>query len=844
MRPHELTLEGFRSHRQRAVFDFRGRRLVGVVGPIGSGKSSLLEAVVFALYGKTPTFERETRSLIHQLADGAQVQLVFEVDGQVWRATRAIRRKGQSQHKLEHLHADDPEADVLETIVQERPVRERIEQLLGLDFSAFCRSVMLAQGRFQEFLHATPRERTDVLKGVFGYERFDAALVVARERAAAAEGELTALMEEGTHLEEARTQLEVARAEGTAATARHHELEAAAARIGALTQEVRGAEHEAQRARGRAQEAASLARSLPHADDVATIVERAEITDAVVREDEDTLATAGTSLADAEASAVAVAERVGGRDAVGVIADVVARLDHEATAVSAARQSTDAATHAVRDAEQEREARQAEHTAAADDESQAARAIVQTAATAAEADAALHEARHADMATELRRGLAEGRRCPVCAQVVMAIPRAARAPKLTAAENALTEARGAEQDARAAHVRTTQVAAAAAERLAAAEGLVPRRREELGAAELARRGAEAACGATQSELVDHLGEGDPRALLAARRRELEEAERAVEEARAAERDARATLDEARSDGKEADVRLEAVRDLLLATWGRVGEMISVPSQPAGVRAAFEALGEQLAADLAEADADTATADDAVATHLAALGSELANVGLHPDDDIVRVLGEAKGTEAAAAQRVADLEATLARGSDLEARLGGAVDRRDLARRLTADLQPSKFLGFVLEEERRALAELGSHHFEELTDGAYRFTDDDRFYIIDVNAAATERSADSLSGGETFLASLALALALAEMVTRGGGRLDSFFLDEGFGSLDPEHLDRAMDGIARLVAGDADRLVVLVSHVEQMRQTLEDLVILDKDPRTGDTLVLAGARREP
>ena len=147
---------------------------------------------------------------------------------------------------------------------------------------------------------------------------------------------------------------------------------------------------------------------------------------------------------------------------------------------------------------------------------------------------------------------------------------------------------------------------------------------------------------------------------------------------------------------------------------------------------------------------------------------------------------------------------------------------------------------MLEEERRALAKLGSAHSEELTGNAYRFTDDDRFEVLDMNAAGTERRADSLSGGETFLASLALALALAEMVARGGGRLDAFFLDEGFGSLDPEHLDRAMDGIGRLVANDPRRLVVLVSHVDQMRQTLEDLIVLDKHDLTGDTVVVAGA----
>ena len=105
-------------------------------------------------------------------------------------------------------------------------------------------------------------------------------------------------------------------------------------------------------------------------------------------------------------------------------------------------------------------------------------------------------------------------------------------------------------------------------------------------------------------------------------------------------------------------------------------------------------------------------------------------------------------------------------------------------------------------------------FEALTDGDFRFTDDETFHIVDRNAGGRLRAPDSLSGGETFLASLALALALAEMVTRGGSRLDSFFLDEGFGSLDPEHIELSMRGVEHLVTG-ADRLVILVSHVEQM-----------------------------
>ncbi len=234
----------------------------------------------------------------------------------------------------------------------------------------------------------------------------------------------------------------------------------------------------------------------------------------------------------------------------------------------------------------------------------------------------------------------------------------------------------------------------------------------------------------------------------------------------------------------------------------------------------------------EAEADRTTSEGEAREAEASLAGELEALGLATDADFDAERRSAAAEQAAADEKVRSLEATLAAGADLAGRIADATARRDLARRLASDLQPSRFLAFLLAEERAALAALGSTHLEELTGGAYRFTGDDTFRILDVNGGGAERSADSLSGGETFLASLALALALAEMVTRGGGRLDSFFLDEGFGSLDPEHLDRAMDGIGRLVTGDTDRLVVLVSHVEQMRDVLEDLIVLDKDVQDG------------
>ena len=218
MRPHELTLRGFRSYRDEVTFDFRGRHLVGIVGPIGAGKSSILDGIAFALFGKTPRVQKETKSLIHQLSDSAHVRLTFEVDGQTWQVTRALKRKGQGQVQLTHLgNADDAP---VETVVMERPVRDRIERLLGMDFETFGRSVLLAQNRFAEFLLASDAPRNAVLKGVFGYERFDAALTAARERVARREATVAALDADGARLTQARAALKEARTAAADASAR------------------------------------------------------------------------------------------------------------------------------------------------------------------------------------------------------------------------------------------------------------------------------------------------------------------------------------------------------------------------------------------------------------------------------------------------------------------------------------------------------------------------------------------------------------------------------------------------------------------------------------------------
>ena len=85
---------------------------------------------------------------------------------------------------------------------------------------------------------------------------------------------------------------------------------------------------------------------------------------------------------------------------------------------------------------------------------------------------------------------------------------------------------------------------------------------------------------------------------------------------------------------------------------------------------------------------------------------------------------------------------------------------------------------------------------------------------------TERPAATLSGGESFLAALALALGLADAVqARAGGRpLEAIFIDEGFGGLDPESLDLALSALSRLT--DSGRQVGIISHVAELRERID------------------------
>ncbi|MBW2736090.1 MAG: SMC family ATPase, partial [Deltaproteobacteria bacterium] len=329
MRPLELIVEGFRSYGDRERFDWRERRLVGVVGPIGSGKSSILDAISFALFGKTPVFEKDRKSLINQRSELMRVELAFEVDGDVWRVIRVIRRKGAALHSLLKHPEGDLQAQPVEVASKDREVTSAVEGLLGLDFPAFCRSVLLAQNRFSELLSSPPGERDQVLKTLFGFERVDKMRQLARERVVEAEAEARGFEAQAQELERDREQRSAVKEQLVEAQQREQAFAEVAPQIKEQALEREAQQRHKEQADAELTKLAEIAGDVPGASRVSEMARARAQVDEALTGAEGALRLAGQALHAAEAEQQAVEEAVGSLAALQRAEGLIDKLEEE-----------------------------------------------------------------------------------------------------------------------------------------------------------------------------------------------------------------------------------------------------------------------------------------------------------------------------------------------------------------------------------------------------------------------------------------------------------------------------------------------------------------------------------
>lgn len=495
MRPISITIEGLRSFRSPKTIDFTGRDYFAVIGDTGAGKSSILEALTFALYGRTTFAGHGLQELVNASAPRLRVALTFEVNGDRWEVARTAKRDGRGkvqtdQTSLRYLGEDGLP---IESHEQTRVVNEKVASLLGLDAEAFLRTVVLPQGQFSRLLvEDKAGDRANVLRQIWRTDelteagrhadqafaelgpligRLRQALVNEPEDVDGHLASLTATADKAAGvLAECRTRhasLEEAarsRAEAAARASQLRQMEVAIRRwngAGARSaaDELAIADAEAAAIAAGIDAAISAARaglaSVP-ADDVdgltSSAIASCRTTLASLPERDAQRCQAAEQVAQAETHLAELAAAVGvatATKATSVKAEQTARDRRDLAATEADRarsrlQRTQDAVAEARRLKSTSESAEAAHEAAEEavDQAKVALEAANSARAAAEhahekAAAALRAAQRASLAAEAGHGLHAGEPCPVCDQALPAKWKPAKASGLEKAESEL-----------------------------------------------------------------------------------------------------------------------------------------------------------------------------------------------------------------------------------------------------------------------------------------------------------------------------------------------------------------------------------------------------------------------
>lgn len=172
MRPLELFLEGFTSFRREQRLDFSELDLFAITGATGAGKSSLLDAMTYALFGTTTRSGKQVSDLASQGCENLKVQLRFAVGSAQYRVTRRWRFRPKSPENKVILESwQNGNWETLGTSIV--AVQNTIEQILGMDFDTFTRAIVLPQGKFDEFIKGDTSKRREILRQLAGFEIFE-----------------------------------------------------------------------------------------------------------------------------------------------------------------------------------------------------------------------------------------------------------------------------------------------------------------------------------------------------------------------------------------------------------------------------------------------------------------------------------------------------------------------------------------------------------------------------------------------------------------------------------------------------------------------------------------------
>ncbi|MDO5378621.1 MAG: SMC family ATPase [Clostridia bacterium] len=920
MRPIHLTMEAFGPYARRTELPLAQLGTGGlylITGDTGAGKTTIFDAITFALYGEASGQERRPGMLRSQYAGPEQetrVELTFALRGKTYAVMRKPdydrpKKRGEGfTHQPAEAELTLPEGRV---VTGSGNVTREIESLIGLTRDQFAQIGMIAQGEFKRLLLAGTDERRAILRRIFHTERFERLQDELGKRANAlrrdAEEAERALLQEADGLsvpperEEAflalRDQRAVVRLPEVMAMAREglRDDREELSRLGEETERAEGESKKLSERIGRAQALESARHELEETEQAlgkaaprAEALERQEADANALRPKADELsaeagrleallgeyARVGALRRQAEA-ARAEAQRLQ-RDAqekreerdklhadIQKAQECVAALPElsaqQVAACEAARRARERAERLARLIEALREAGVCE--SASRDAASRERAALEEKERLQREYAGAEAQFFGAQAGLLASSLEEGRPCPVCGSTHHPTP--------------AKRQEGAPSEAELSRLRARRVAAE--ERAASAHGDAAGRASELEAANRrAKELAEELLGVYQPEsakaraasaLEEARGEAkrqDERdGALQARMGKLMGTKQRIPEKQAEEQRLSDAAAQAERDGaaKQAEA---GEKD---AQAGQIAEKLPFAGEEeakerlaalVGERDAIAARIERTARESRDAQSELSSLRAKQATlkaQLEAESEEPAAALREQEQRLAQRLSELRAKERALHARILHNEAALGR---MDEGIAGMQEKREKSRMVASLAQTAN--GQLTGRDRVNLEtyvqmtyfdrviDRANVRLRQMTGGQYelrrRATAENQrsqsgldMEVVD-HAGRGARDVRTLSGGEAFKASLALALGLSDEIQAGAGgvKLDTLFVDEGFGSLDAQSLSQAIGVLASLTEGN--RLVGIISHVEELGRRIDRKIVVTKERAGGSSARIA------
>ena len=915
MRPLKLTFSGFGPYAGLQELDLEALGTGGlylITGDTGAGKTTIFDAITFALFGEASGNSREPGMLRSKYASPETptfVELTFRYDGRDY-TVRRNPEYDRPKSRGEGFTRQSADAQLTlpdgRVVTKLREVDRSIRDIIGLTREQFSQVAMISQGEFRKLLQADTTQRQTIFRDIFGtglYEQlqerlkketaqvrmsreqatlsirqylggimWDEVSPLAQEAKKARDAQLpmseTVDVFEGliredeasqealrTELEQLETHLEELTARLTQASARQrtqaHILRGEAAREKQLVlveeaqKALDAAREQAAAQEPLAQQIAQLKLRLPAYDALEAMAadlseKQRQLT--LVRKDRQTAEDTCHSLTQ---SLHQLREERSSLEGAGAEAEKLAIRQEQLTAQQSAFQNL---LRQLEDLQRQQKALKTKQDAY--------RAQLTKAELLGREYESLYRAFLDEQAGIMASSLTDGAPCPVCGSLEH--PKLAAMSAAAPTEEAVKQARSLWEEARS----KAEAASSAAGRQQGLTSAVENAALEqiallLPGTELSA--APAAAKAREGQLEDQILELGSRISLAqrkeARRLELEQL---IPGKEAALLSAQSVLARA----QEQTAALTAEADALARQLKEQKQSLPLPSKAAAKRE-LQSLEQRLKAlkdALTAAEGELGSRKEALISILSALEQLKQQLAELPEED-------ASALEAQRQQYLDRKAAITARQKNIHARITAnrtarknidhmAAQLRELEERyawmkalsetacgnltgkekimLETYIQTTYFDRILSRANLRLRKMSGGQYDLRRRQGAasMRAQSGLELDIVD-HVNGTMRSVNTLSGGEAFLASLALALGLSDEVQMSTGiRLDTLFVDEGFGSLDSEALSKAYNTLAGLTEGD--RLVGIISHVAELKERIDKQIIVKKEKLGGST----------